>query len=398
MQQQPILSADTLLDAYNEEPQTPDILTKSILKGALVNKAGFKISWPDLSTLTMGALLNLRIIRDKWNDGKPVSVRYALGVLLARRAQQVLQRQGAFPWAGYSTKVEQALEFRELANRVFRPLKDVPVSSMLCFVTDDDTGFFQWSLPTSLNALEQAVVLEQTPLPDAQGFERLVYRKPVGDLELSVWRARFANPDITEESVFGAVCVLTDRGQNLAAYLLARVVFLPQDFSENEVMWSLGAYDSVGLELGHSLRSQLVAESIKHDDLLDGQGLIQLFAMEVREDLRVQGRQKGIGAKLLKESVPLICAGLTEPVSKMAAALQPFQYAYPIDPRLPAPFVLAALDAADALREYLDNVRPQDLVDEMRGTEVIYLATDPRARGSAAEQEALCEAVANGED
>jgi hypothetical protein len=393
MTTQPILSAQRLYESFTEDPISPDALVHEVLKSAAVNRSGLKTGWPSLEHVTIGQLFAQRIARPEWNDGRPVSAKHALGVLAARRAQQVLQEAGQFPWASFSTAPAQTAEIHSLAERIFEQLWDIPLSSMLMFSPGDDTGFYQWSLPTTLVALEKAVVTELVPLPDAQGFSRLAWRVPVAGHEMSIWRTRFENPDVSEESVYGCVAVLTDRQEALCAYLLARIVFLPVDFTEDEVMWSLAGYDAVGLELEHALRAQVVGESIKLDDLLDGGGLLQLFSMEVREDLRASGSASSLGAELLCAAVPKMVRGLHSPVTKLATAVQPYQFAYPVDQRLPAPFVLQALDAADKIREHLEKIRPQDLVPEMEGTEILYLATDPRARGTQQEQDELCQAV-----
>jgi GNAT superfamily N-acetyltransferase len=364
-----IISADQLLTALSCTAIGPKELILELLQSPPVAAAKGRPRWPPASAMTVRQLFETRIKPEE--SPVPHAAGFWVEALMADAAIPILNQQDLLPEDGMSVELEQFAENTKAAARLFEPHMDKTVREMVLNPVDE-LGFINGY------GLDAREVIEAQLLEWYNNQAKLVETVALSNGHtLKVWRAGMS-VETPGEKVYDITAMVFDEKDLLSAHLDARLVFLPNGCSGGEAVYRLDAYDAEGLALGYGLKELVERRLAYEEEVFDGGGLFHLETMEVRHDCR----GTGIGRELLRLVLPAAVRGVRRKVTKMALALTPLQFDYPLAEGTPVEMVVEGLDAAESLLGYFLGNRPQQYLPHAKNSSLLFLPTDRRSAGS----------------
>lgn len=358
---------------------------RAVLACTRASSQGNKCSWPAAAGMTVRDVVNSSVFSPVPGIEGPVPAVHPVMALVAKAVGLHLAFIRELPAEGLLSSAEKRQALLTATNEFLRPHLDENVAQLLKN-TENEDGFFRGYPTYDLAGLEQLISFGEKP-SSTVGSKRVADEVLEDGYRLLVWRSRRREEAQAGERLYDTTALLLDDMGQPAAYADVRLMFLSPGSMAEGLGVTLDAYDAQGLELGAALESFMEAEHYDEFEQMEflSEGILHLQKVEVRKDLR--GR--GLGALFLKAVLPLAAkCPKGYAVRKMVLAAQPLQFDFPLQGLTPD-LQMEALDATERLFEYLERVRLQDSVPHLRGADLVYLATDPRATGSHVEQLAL---------
>lgn len=360
---------------------TAQTAVQQVLTCTRVSRGGARHPWPEASTLKVRDVVSAAVISPDAPRGLAVSGQSVVAFKLAQVAHLHLcfSRQPSPFSKPLSAEQRDALNEATLA--FLRPYLDHPVHSLLKAV-EAENGFFAEPLGFGPDEVEASLCRDAADPKGKFSVKRVLNQPFEGNSRLLLWRNRMPELAFEGECVFEVTAVLEDKDRRTAAYAEIRLVYLPEGLEAAEARDILDSYGNRGLQLGVALERYIQTEDLYAGEVFDGRGILHLQKVEVRHDLR----GAGLGSRFLGAVLPAAVKGLSgKALRHLALAVQPLQFKFPLQGLTPE-LMEEGLDATERLHAYFERTRPQDAVPGLQGTALLYLATDPRATGSASEQ------------